>query len=752
LLLARSAVAGEYFLYATVIPDSPWNNEPGALGSPNCGGDCPCSDGSFASINAGNNAVMTATAFTPFTLPANEVVTDIRINALGRFDPNEAGTVRLVAGVPGSPSLTFDEFVPGQSDTTCDYFFSDGPSIISLLPPGEWTEDAVNSITVGVRSIGGAPSNTLRCKAIRIRVLTGSPLMADECPGPTIGDGNTPFSTLLATTSGVPIPDCTDEFEKDVWFSYVAPCTGIATFATCDGTDFDSVIAVYVGACGTLTEVGCKDDASNCGDYGASRVTVPVTAGTTYRVRIGGYLDAGSGLLTVSCDVPPPPPANDSCANPTFIGPGPVTFTTLGATMSDSVPPPNCEDMFVRDVWLYYIPDCTGTATFSTCTGTDFDTVIAVYGGSCSNLIPLDCNDEGCDESGGSSVTVDVVQGAVYLVQIGGYGESGNGLLTVSCDAPPPPPANDSCANPTFIGPGPVTFTTLGATMSDSVPPLNCEEMFVSDVWLYYIPDCTGTATFSTCTGTDFDTIMAVYGGSCSNLLLLDCNDEGCDESGGSSVTVDVIQGAVYLVQIGGYGESGNGLLSVSCDVPPPPPANDSCANPTFIGPGPVTFTTLGATMSDSVPPPNCEDMFVRDVWLYYIPDCTGTATFSTCTGTDFDTVMAVYGGSCSNLLFLDCNDEGCDEFGGSSVTVDVIQGAVYLVQIGGYGDSGSGLLTVSCDPAPPSPDLDGDGLVGPSDLALLLGSWGQRGSADLDESGSVGASDLAILIGSWSA
>jgi probable HAF family extracellular repeat protein len=50
--------------------------------------------------------------------------------------------------------------------------------------------------------------------------------------------------------------------------------------------------------------------------------------------------------------------------------------------------------------------------------------------------------------------------------------------------------------------------------------------------------------------------------------------------------------------------------------------------------------------------------------------------------------------------------------------------------------------------------DLDGDGSVGPTDLAALLGAWGPCGStcaADFDGDGSVGAADLAILLGSWS-
>jgi hypothetical protein len=51
--------------------------------------------------------------------------------------------------------------------------------------------------------------------------------------------------------------------------------------------------------------------------------------------------------------------------------------------------------------------------------------------------------------------------------------------------------------------------------------------------------------------------------------------------------------------------------------------------------------------------------------------------------------------------------------------------------------------------------DLDGDGFVSGSDLAVLLGSWGAcAGSciADLDESGDVNGADLATLLGAWGA
>lgn len=54
-----------------------------------------------------------------------------------------------------------------------------------------------------------------------------------------------------------------------------------------------------------------------------------------------------------------------------------------------------------------------------------------------------------------------------------------------------------------------------------------------------------------------------------------------------------------------------------------------------------------------------------------------------------------------------------------------------------------------------PNADLDGDGQVGPADLAILLGAWGECPAeppciADLDGDGVVGPADLAALLAMW--
>ena len=54
---------------------------------------------------------------------------------------------------------------------------------------------------------------------------------------------------------------------------------------------------------------------------------------------------------------------------------------------------------------------------------------------------------------------------------------------------------------------------------------------------------------------------------------------------------------------------------------------------------------------------------------------------------------------------------------------------------------------TVTC-PA----DLDGDGEVGGSDIAILLAQWGEQGDADLDGNGFVDGPDLTIVLANWGA
>ncbi len=79
---------------------------------------------------------------------------------------------------------------------------------------------------------------------------------------------------------------------------------------------------------------------------------------------------------------------------------------------------------------------------------------------------------------------------------------------------------------------------------------------------------------------------------------------------------------------------------------------------------------------------------------------------------------------------------------------------AIVRVQYQGVtiGDENGDGVPDACDVCPT--DLDGDGIVGPADLAQVLGAWGPnpRHPADFNGDGEVGPADLAALLGSWGA
>ncbi len=86
----------------------------------------------------------------------------------------------------------------------------------------------------------------------------------------------------------------------DVWYVYTPGENGTATFSLCSGTTYDSVLSIHTGCPGTTAnEVGCDDDF--CSGGGPSQVTIGVTEGVTYYIRVTGWNgSAGNYSLEIS--------------------------------------------------------------------------------------------------------------------------------------------------------------------------------------------------------------------------------------------------------------------------------------------------------------------------------------------------------------------------------------------------------------------------------------------------------------------
>ncbi|MGD9690715.1 MAG: hypothetical protein AB7K52_13610 [Phycisphaerales bacterium] len=93
----------------------------------------------------------------------------------------------------------------------------------------------------------------------------------------------------------------------DVWYTFVAPASGVVTASTCSAASYDTVVSFRSGCPGS--SLACNDDACTAN---RSSVSLSVVAGSTYRIRVSGFSgQTGTFTLTVT-HAPPPPPPNPS--------------------------------------------------------------------------------------------------------------------------------------------------------------------------------------------------------------------------------------------------------------------------------------------------------------------------------------------------------------------------------------------------------------------------------------------------------
>lgn len=184
----------------------------------------------------------------------------------------------------------------------------------------------------------------------------------DDCANAVlVGEGSVQGTTAGASISVI---GCgLSGFTPDVWYAYPANRTGLLAVTTC-GSQYDTTVSVYP-ACGTTVDLGCNDDApkgSPCGyNIGYdSYLTVPVNSGSTYFIRVSGFVGAqGTFTLTTHLDTGQPYCLGDAisgsicpCNNnsPTAALAGCKNSTGVGAQLVASGTPSVATDNVVLQV------------------------------------------------------------------------------------------------------------------------------------------------------------------------------------------------------------------------------------------------------------------------------------------------------------------------------------------------------------------------------------------------------------------
>ncbi len=267
----------------------------------------------------------------------------------------------------------------------------------------------------------------------------------DLCASPSV-IAAAPFSETRDTTTATsdpttdPIISCAGNSRgsNSVWYSFTPDVSGNVTAFT-DGSNYDTVLAVYTGACGALSQTVCNDDAPG---VQTSHVTFAVSAGTTYLIEVVGYANSGGGMLTIGLTAVVRAAENDDCTAPTAIATVPFEETSEAskATTSASDPLQSCgadgPDRNQKSVWYSFTSASDGVVTAST-VASSYDTIVTAYTGTCGALTEIACNDDANGELQ-SAVSFPVTGGTSYLLEVTAYYAPAETVLHFTLDFAPP--------------------------------------------------------------------------------------------------------------------------------------------------------------------------------------------------------------------------------------------------------------------------------------------------------------------------
>lgn len=301
---------------------------------------------------------------------------------------------------------------------------------------------------------------------------------------------------------------------------------------------------------------------------------------------------------------------------------------------------------------------------------------------------------------------------------------------------------NDSCATARPLAAG--SYTNLVVKRLDE------------DWYAIALPPSATMNCTMTCTHSNGDVDIELYS-SCGGTPVL--SRLGNTNTDTFSYTNSTSSSVIYMRVFLGNDTRNNYNLTLSTTAPAP--ANDDCVNATAVGAGSFSYTNVGAGSPEPAMVGNCNDGLLQaiyqDVWFLYTASCDGTVEISNC-GAAGDSAMALYtallGCPNSNSPVLACNNDAADCGPASRMSFPVTAGSQWYIRVGTPANSaaqaGAGTLSIACTPNCVA-DIDGDGNVGGSDLAALLGAWGSSSTtADLDGDGTVNGADLASLLGAW--
>ncbi|MBV9468319.1 MAG: hypothetical protein JOZ57_03680, partial [Abitibacteriaceae bacterium] len=387
----------------------------------------------------------------------------------------------------------------------------------------------------------------------------------------TNGSGNATFSFTFngtgqffaATATNTATGDTSEFSAVPLNITSFSPTSGpVGTLVTINGAGFtDGTVVLFTDANDPNGFVPSTDGGIVSSSQLLARVPVGATTGPIGVTNADGSASTFSSTDFQVTTGPGQPPPNDNFAKAQVIqgDSGKVTGTNVLAT-KEAGEPTHADVGGSSSVWYKWTASTTGSASFDT-TGSDFDTVLAVYQGTAVNALTEVASNDNAGIGDQSAVRFNAVAGQTYYIAVDGYdygGITAQGRVVVNWSVTVGRPANDNFAKAQVIvgNSGHVTGTNVQATKEPGEPN-HAGNPGGRSVWYAWTAPASGNATFTTAQS-DFDTLLAVYtgknttGNTVRTLNLVASNDDE-DIVLTSSVTFQTVAGRTYYIAVDGY-------------------------------------------------------------------------------------------------------------------------------------------------------------------------------------------------------
>lgn len=398
---------------------------------------------------------------------------------------------QVYSGCPGSVGTTCIGNAGGSNPLTGSVNLPGAGTYYIIVDT--WATPNNANYDISIVSNGSGPVNDLPCNASALALnvnLSGNNMCS--------GGGSEPASPACWTGGTL----------NTVWYTVVCPASGQLKIRTTLGSLTNTQIALYSGACGSLTMVAtaCNDDAPACGtsSYLNSELTVTgLTASATYYVRVDGAngLVGSFDIMAVDGAVGFPAAAGQDCSFPNPVCAQTITIGNPGyqayGNVCDFTGSTICLASGERGIAWYTIPiNAAGVLAFdiipndygnpNPITGqsnpwafpydeTDYDFALWKVAGSgatnCAGIaagaVPSRCNYSGLGVTGCFGGTtnvappayspdydlayeqqVNVVAGEVYLLAVSNFSNSSSGFSLI------------------FSGTAPINYSGSGSTVT----------------------------------------------------------------------------------------------------------------------------------------------------------------------------------------------------------------------------------------------------------------------------------------------